>query len=87
MHCIIVNTLRLRTGAIKTTFNHMAPEYKRVTAHERIHYKILRMCGKPQSHHGFNILPDTHLFNSTSQTQFFHAFSFLQDIILQYQGY
>ena len=76
MHFVIVTTLLLVPGAIKSAFNHMSPGFKRVTAHEQIPHKILRMRSRPQSHHGFNILPDTHLFNSTSPTQFFTHFHF-----------
>ena len=56
MHFVIVTTLLLVPGAIKSAFNHMSPEFKRVTAHEQIPLKVLRMRSRSQLHYGFNVL-------------------------------
>ena len=78
MHSVIVTTLFLLAGAIKSGSNHMSPGFQTYTAHAQFPMKILRMRSNSHFHYGFNFFPKLHRFNSTTSTQFFNAFSFLQ---------
>ena len=83
---VFVTTLFLLVGAIKNGKNHMSPGLKRHTAHAQIPLETLHMRSNSYFHYGFNFFPKLHRFNSTTSTQFFNAFSFLQKI-LHHQGY